>query len=138
MLLFWALQGCGPREGTLRERLDGIANRDLADILGELKLKGLDSIVADSTYFVIEDFIQFTGDTARLYRGYAEVHFFYLKKLKLKQVRKYRYMNALSNWDRYEVKLKHINQPVLKSATTQASTRLKGEATVKVNPSKKK
>jgi hypothetical protein len=92
----------------LKTSLEEMGKADLKDILQELKKSGKASALSNSPRYVIDDFIEFHGDTARVYQAYAALIFFYLDDMDLCQVRKYRFKTSARVWDRYSVELKHI------------------------------
>ncbi len=102
------LAGCKSSPDALRLRLDRIAQSDLDYILNELKEKKGEAVISENPRFVIDEYQEFQGDTARVFQAYASVYFFYLKSVGLCQNRKYRYRSTAKIWERYEVKLLHI------------------------------
>ena len=103
---------CSPSNESLQKTLEKQADSDLKDILEEMKQNGIDSLKSDNPYFEIAGFTVFHGDTARRYRAHAVVHFYYLKSIKLYQIRKFRYQMSGSFWDRYDIKLKHLYKKI--------------------------
>jgi len=100
--------GCASSPETLRAKLDKIGREDLQGILDELSPKAKNAVLT-KPYFLVDEFKEFHGDTARVFQAYASLIFFYLDpSYDLCQVRKYRYRRAAREWDRYDVKLKHI------------------------------
>ena len=92
----------------LKNSLDEMGNKDLQDILQELKKTGKASAISSQPRFIIDEFKEFHGDTARVFQAYASLIFLYMEDLDLCQVRKYRYRTGARVWDRYSVELKHI------------------------------
>ncbi|MFC1585650.1 hypothetical protein ACFL5V_08900 [Fibrobacterota bacterium] len=92
----------------MKKELEVLSRADLADILSELKERGVDSVCSEEPHFEIVEFEVFQGDTGRVFKAYAKVNFYYLKKLKLYQSRKYRYNTTVKVWDRFDIKLKHL------------------------------
>ena len=88
--------------------MEKLAETDLKDILTELRAKDCDSLISPNPYYEIDEFQVFTGDTARVFGAYAQINFYYLKSLKLYQMRKYRYKTVVGVWDRYDIKLKFL------------------------------
>lgn len=104
--LLWT--GCTSSPETLNLKLDEIGKSDLQDILNDLPPQAKSAVLAKPR-FVIDEFKEFKGDTARVFQAYASLVFLYLDpSLDLCQVRKYRYKTSSRIWDRYEVKLKHL------------------------------
>ncbi|MBF0431703.1 MAG: hypothetical protein HQK83_10515 [Fibrobacteria bacterium] len=101
------LLGCSPSADRITNQLNKLASSDLSDILNDMRDRNIDSVLSSEPSFVIHDFRLFKGDTARMFMAYAEVRFFYLKSIKLMQVRKYRYNTLAGIWERYDIKLKH-------------------------------
>ena len=108
--VYWlfCLWACSASPEVLRRKMEKLAASDLEDILAEHRERGLDSLLSGEPYFEIAEFKTFKGDTARVFRAYAKVNFYYLESLKFFQVRKYRYNAAVKLWDRYDIKLKHL------------------------------
>ncbi len=92
-------------------RLNEMAKKDLEDIMLDLSERGLDSVAAKEPYFKIAEVQFFSGDSARMFAGIAEVHYFYLNRNQFYQKRKYRYRSTSNFWDRYDIKLKHYFPP---------------------------
>ncbi|HLP40667.1 MAG TPA: hypothetical protein VK465_04095 [Fibrobacteria bacterium] len=110
LIVAWVLllAGCTSSPETLRAKLDEIAKSDLEDILRDLPPKAKGAVLA-KPYYVVDEFKEFKGDTARVFQAYAQLVFFYLDpSLDLCQIRKYRYKTTSRIWDRYRVELKHI------------------------------
>ncbi len=106
--VFFLVLSCTSSPGELHSRLEDIGKNDLQDILNEIKVNGKTSALSANPHFVIDEFKEFQGDTARVYQAYAALIFFYIDDLDLCQVRKYRYKTSSHVWDRYEVELRHI------------------------------
>jgi hypothetical protein len=103
------LEGCTSSPETLRARLEEIGASDLKDILAELPPQAKATAMLPRPTYVVDEFQEFHGDTARVYQARASLVFFYLDpSLDLCQIRKYRFKTSSGIWDRYDVKLKHI------------------------------
>jgi hypothetical protein len=105
LFLVW---GCSPSQDSLRRGIERLAASDLKKIVMNLEQRGVDSVISETPHFEVAEFIVFRGDSARVYRAFAEVNFYYLKALKLYQVRKYRYNSSIRVWECYDIKLKHL------------------------------
>ncbi len=106
--LAFSLSGCGSSPERLKTQLEEIAASDLRDILAELEGKKISHLALPNPYFVVDEYQEFTGDTARVFQAYASVYFMYLDSIRLCQNRKYRYRTTSRIWDRYEISLIHI------------------------------
>ena len=104
LFCIWA---CSSSPEGLRRKIEELAGSDLEDIIAEHGERGLDSLLSGNPCFEVVEFKIFQGDTARVFRAYARVNFYYLKSLRLYQTRKYRYNTTVKVWDRYDIKLKH-------------------------------
>ena len=102
------LSGCGSPPEEIRSKLWEIGRDDLAVIVGELPDQAR-QVRLPTPYFVLDEFKEFHGDTARVFQAYASLAFFYIDpSLDLCQTRKYRYRRASRVWERYESKLRHF------------------------------
>lgn len=105
--------GCGTSPETMKRRLDEIAKSDLQDILMEVPETAKSAKLA-KPYFVVDEYEEFRGDTARVFEARAVIVFFYLDpELNLCQVRKYRFKRTAGIWDRYDVRLRHFPKKYL-------------------------
>lgn len=98
---FVILVGCSEPAYRIHEKLDEILQSDLKYITAEVMVGSEKRYLLEEPYYKIVDLRFFQGDTARLYSGYAEVDFFYLKDIPVMQKRKYRYDARFRYWDRY-------------------------------------
>jgi hypothetical protein len=102
------LAGCGSSTDTMQRKLDKIAAEDMADIIKEVP-ETAKRVMLAKPYYKIDEYLEFHGDTARVFQAKATLVFFYLDpSLDLCQVRQYRYKTTSGIWDRYEVKLMHF------------------------------
>ena len=100
--------GCGSPPEEIRSKLWDIGKDDLAVIIGELSDQTR-QVRLPAPFFVLDDFKEFRGDTARVFQAYASLAFFYLDpSIDLCQTRKYRYRRAARVWERYESLLRHF------------------------------
>lgn len=105
--------GCGTSPETMKKRLEEIAKSDLKDILLEVPESAKSAKLA-KPYYVVDEYEEFSGDTARVYEARAVLVFFYLDpELNLCQVRKYRFKRSSGVWDRYDVQLRHFPKKYL-------------------------
>lgn len=103
------LFACGSPPKEMESKLDVIAKSDMEVILKEIPEKSRQEAMLAKPYFVIDEYMEFHGDTARVFQAYASVVFFYLDpSLNLCQVRKYRYLRSARLWERFDVVLRHI------------------------------
>lgn len=103
-----AFVSCTSSPELIQNRLEEICESDLNDIVTELHQEGKGPLVAEKPRYLIDTLEIFQGDSALIYQAYAKVYFFYLKNVKLCQVRQYRFLTTSRTWDRFEVKLIHI------------------------------
>ncbi|MBN1577384.1 MAG: hypothetical protein JW913_12570 [Chitinispirillaceae bacterium] len=101
VLLFFAvaatcvLKGCsGENEEMIRKKLDVICTDDLAAIIDSIAVENL----IERPYYKIVFYKQYSEGK---YSRKATVEFFFLKKVGVKVVRKYRYHALIGMWDRY-------------------------------------
>jgi hypothetical protein len=91
----------------LHETLRETAAEDMGIILADIPKTARGSLLA-KPYYVIDDFEEFTGDTALAYQGRAVLVYFYLEpSVGFCQVRKYRFKRSSRSWERYQVDLMH-------------------------------
>jgi len=88
------LCGCGEKDAIIRQKLDIILAGDIKAIVADIPKINLlqspyDSLVSYKTY------------TQGMYSKMAVVDFYFLKNVKVKIVRKYRYLSSVRLWDRY-------------------------------------
>ena len=97
---FW---GCvqEPAE-SIEQKLRFILEDDLAVMVSEIAAKDSTALL-DKPYYRIEKYEHFPE--SRLYNVQAVVHYYYLKHIKMIQVRKYRYGPSNMQWERYYKKL---------------------------------
>ncbi|MBN1309729.1 MAG: hypothetical protein JXA18_17545 [Chitinispirillaceae bacterium] len=100
-LLFFAVAaaclftGCsGESEKMVRKKLDVICADDLAAIIDSIAVEDL----IERPYYTIVSYKQYTEGN---YSRKAAVDFYFLKKVSVKVVRKYRYHASIGMWDRY-------------------------------------
>ncbi len=90
------LSGCfSESQDIVHKKLEIILQDDLNYIKSEID----STEVMDSTFYKIILFKHFPNDLNFSYK--AVVEFYYLKNIKMKQVRKYRYRILQKKWDRY-------------------------------------
>jgi hypothetical protein len=90
------------QETAVRINLEMILADDLKGMSEEIPV----SEKADSSYYIVREFKYFPKDVTFSYL--AEVDFYYLRNIKYKQIRKYRYYRSLQKWDRYFKKYENI------------------------------
>ena len=93
---------CGSSQDRVRSELKIILDDDLETIVSELP----DTAVSDSPHYEITEFKHFPKDERFSYK--AVVDFYYFKSIRVKQVRKYRYMITQRKWDRYLCEYKNL------------------------------
>jgi hypothetical protein len=101
------LLSCSEDPVTLHQKLDQILKDDLKFMVAEVMQKSQNKFISAKPYYAVKDFKIFKGDTARIFKAYAKVHFYYYKGVDVVQVRKYRYDTNKLYWDRYYKKLEH-------------------------------
>ncbi len=90
-----ALAGCMAESSeAAREKLRVILEDDLETVVAELPRKS----AIDSPYYVIETYKNFDKGA---YRHLAVVNFYFLEKVNVTMVRKYRYHRDTRLWERY-------------------------------------
>jgi hypothetical protein len=94
--------GCGEKEPIIREKLEYVCKSDLDSIVVDLPKTSL----ADPVYYSI---ISYKTYEEGKYSKMAVVEFYFLKKVKAKIVRKYRYFKEARMWDRYFNEYSFIN-----------------------------
>ena len=93
----------------MQKKLQEIGQSDLEVILRDLPEKARREALLPKPYFLVDEYREFQGDTARMFQAYASLVFFYLDpSLDLCQVRKYRYRRSARLWERFDVVLRHI------------------------------
>jgi hypothetical protein len=92
----------GESEKFIEEKLRFILDDDLKTIITEVRQKDTTAVLS-KPYYRIESYDQFTN--SRMYSHKAVVHFYYLKSIKMMQIRKYRYSPTMGQWQRYYKKL---------------------------------
>lgn len=94
-VFFIALLGCSDNSDVqIKKNLMIILDDDLKTVVNDTPKKS----VIDSTYFTIVTYEEF--DQGK-YTKKAVVDFYFLKKVNVKIVRKYRYHSTMKKWDRY-------------------------------------
>ena len=88
------LLGCGEGDDLIKKKLDIILADDLKAVAADLP-KGN---CADSMYYTI---VSYKSYSQGMYSKIAVVDFYFLKNIKVKITRKYRYYAAVRLWDRY-------------------------------------
>ena len=103
------LVACGSPPKEMRSKLQEIGQSDLDVITGELSEQARREAMLPKPFFIVDEYQEFHGDTARVFQAYASLVFFYLDpSMDLCQVRKYRYLRSARLWERYDVVLRHI------------------------------
>jgi hypothetical protein len=121
LVLLFAACGSPPKE--IQKKLQEIGRLDLDVILGDLPEKARREAMLPKPYFVVDEYQEFQGDTARVFQAYASLVFFYLDpSLDLCQVRKYRYRRSARLWERFDVMLRHIPQKYVSGAVAGDSS----------------
>src|SRR5450631_2455033 len=109
LVLALLLAACGSPPKEMRSKLQEIGKSDLDVITGELSDQARREAMLPKPYFIVDEYKEFHGDTARVFQAYASLVFFYLDpSLDLCQVRKYRYNRSARLWERFDVVLRHI------------------------------
>jgi len=88
------LCGCGESDNLIRRNLDIILSDDLKAITNDLPK----NTVADSVYYTL---ISYKSYSEGMYSRMAVVDFYFMKNIKVKITRKYRYFTSARLWDRY-------------------------------------
>jgi len=101
LFIFLLFASCADPAFRVHERLEETLQQDLESMVAQIVKGSSKENVLDTPYFVIRDLREFRGDTARIYSAYAEVDFYYFKKIKIAEKRKFRYDANRHYWDRY-------------------------------------
>jgi hypothetical protein len=97
------LAGCiGSSEERIRARLDRLLDEDLSAIAGEIRANDSTALLDRPYYRILEYQVTPQGGS---YTHKCKACFYYLKKIKMKQIRKYRYKPDTGEWERYEKKI---------------------------------
>jgi hypothetical protein len=104
------LLACSEPAFRVHEKLDERLQADLKVMVAEVMRASGDQHLMPEPYFEIKDLRFFTGDTAKIFSGYAEVDFHYYKDIGIIQKRKYRYDANRHYWDRYFKKLVYFSR----------------------------
>jgi len=89
------MAGCmGESDTVIRKKLEIIVEDDLASVINELPAASR----SDSSYYNIVEFEKYKEGK---YSRRAVVDFYFLKKVNVKMVRKYRYHSEYRKWERY-------------------------------------
>jgi hypothetical protein len=94
--------GCGEKDPIIREKLEYVCKSDLDSIVVDLPKTSL----ADQVYYSIVSYKTYEEGK---YSKMAVVEFYFLKKVRAKIVRKYRYFKEAQMWDRYFNEYSFIN-----------------------------
>lgn len=95
LCLLIPITGCvRESEDSIRARLEIICEDDLATVISELD----PASIGDSTFYRIVEFGMYREGK---YSYKAEVDYFFLARVRVKMVRKYRYHSGTSKWERY-------------------------------------
>ncbi len=90
----WLFFGCGESDDLVKKKLEVILADDLRTISADLPKSSL----ADSVYFTITSYKNYSEG---MYSRMAVADFYFMKKVKVKITRKYRYYTGARLWDRY-------------------------------------
>lgn len=101
LVFITCLLACSEPTFRIHEKLDEIAQGDLQFIVAEIKAGSGTTHLLSEPFFVVKDLRFFSGDSARIFVAYAEIDFHYFSDIELIQKRKYRYLKAGRQWDRY-------------------------------------
>jgi hypothetical protein len=88
------LSGCGESDVLIRKKLDALLQSDMKAITAGLPAEGL---LKEPFYTVVSYKIYREG----MYSRMAVADFYFMNKIKVKIVRKYRYYASARLWDRY-------------------------------------
>ncbi len=103
------LGACGSPPQEMKQKLQEIGRADMDVIVQGLSDTARREALLDKPYFLVDEYKEFKGDTARVYQAYAVLAFFYLDpSLDLCQIRKYRYNRSARVWERFDVVLEHL------------------------------
>jgi hypothetical protein len=86
--------GCGESDNLISQKLEVILKSDLDTIITGVDKSGL----LDTPYYKI---VSYKSYKEGMYSKLAVVDFYFLKNIKAKIVRKYRYVTSFGQWDRY-------------------------------------
>jgi len=87
--------GCSSdSENAVRRKLEAVCADDLRTVVEEIPAES----VSDSVYYVIRIFKKYREGK---YRYMAVADYFFLKNVRVKMVRKYRYHSSFRKWERY-------------------------------------
>lgn len=89
-------------EASIRAKLESIVKDDLETMVREIRSRDSKRVL-DKPYYRIVSYEYFKQ--SRLFTHKAVVHFYYLKGVKMIQVRKYRYDPSMGQWQRYYKKI---------------------------------
>jgi hypothetical protein len=93
------LAGCLPgAEERFREKLVRLLDGDLETICGEIQVRDASALLDRPYYRIVE--YKATPNSGS-YSHLCEADFYYLKTIKMKQMRKYRYNPNTGEWERY-------------------------------------
>jgi hypothetical protein len=102
------LAGCAQDTAeAIRQKLETLARDDLQFIVKEISLLDTASLALEPRYKIIEYKVLPRSD---IYSVKAVVEFYYFRDIKIKQVRKYRYLDKYLQWERYDKQLKVITE----------------------------
>jgi len=86
------------------QKFTQIVEEDLRSIRAEIQAKDSSQLLSRPYYRVIEYLRTTEG---REYTIKAVVEFYYLDKIKMRQMRKYRFVPAKERWERYESQIQY-------------------------------
>jgi len=112
LIMMLSFSSCSESPERIQFKLNEILQDDLKFMVAEVQKGSGDSLLMDSTYYIIRDLHFFHGDSAWKIGAWAQVDFFYMdtSQIPMFQSRKYRYMTKKRFWDRYWKKMLHIGQ----------------------------
>lgn len=114
VVLSIALLGCGDNDAVARRKLDAILTSDLAVIVSDIPKAGL----ADSIYYSLVSYQTYkTGD----YTKKAVVDFYFMRGIKVKITRKYRFVKEAGMWERYYNVYNFIEDSAQKATTDDSA-----------------
>jgi hypothetical protein len=88
------LFGCGESDALIKKKLEIILTDDLRAITADMPKSSL----ADSVYYKL---LSYKSYSEGMYSKMAVADFYFMKKVKVKITRKYRYYIGYRLWDRY-------------------------------------
>jgi hypothetical protein len=88
------LCGCGESDEFIKKKLDVVLKSDLDTITAGVQKSSL----LDTPYYTI---VSYKSYKEGMYSKLAVADFYFLKNIKAKIVRKYRYLTTMQVWDRY-------------------------------------